>query len=129
MYVDDDPKHPDILRLRILWRASERDAGYEKLTNFLASDDVRAKLDDCYEGSHGERAKVYPGEADKFGSDMWPTTYQNWMSGSEMALTILNLLAQGAPLKMPVDGHWHYRVHMFSNPLGLGYIGEAELSG
>ena len=128
MYMDDDPEHPDILRLRVLWRTSERDAGYEKLTDFLNDDEIRAKLDDCYEGSHGERNQVYPGEADKFGSDMWPTTYRNWMSGSEMALTILTLLSQGAPFKMPAEEHWAYRVHMFSNALGLGYTGEAELS-
>jgi hypothetical protein len=128
MYTDDDPDHPDMLRLRILWQASKRDAGSEKLTEFLNAHEVRAKLYDCYEGSHGERNQVYPGEADKFGSDMWPVTYKNWMSGSEMALTILNLLAQRASFKMPPEVHWAYRVHMFSNALGLEYKGEAELS-
>ena len=128
MYEDPDPKRIDMLRLRILWLAPERELGYRKLTDFLNSDNARAKLDDCYEGSHGERGKTYPGEADKFGSDMWPITYQNWMSGCEMALTILNLIAEGAVLKMSPEVHWAYRVHMFSNPLGLSYKGEADLS-
>ncbi len=128
VYTDPSPDHLDHLRLRLLWKNTERGTARTKMVNLLDTVKGEGRLANWYEGSHGKEGEIYPGEADKFGPEMWEVTYKNWMSGCEMALKIRALIAQGTRLTMSPEDHWAYRIHMFSNPLGLSYIGEAQLS-
>ena len=113
------------LRLRVLWQESAT-ADHEKVATFLNVAQGDGLIVDWYPGSQGERGKTYPGEADDYGPEMWPVTYQNWMSGCEMALVILKHRTEGT-LSKPLEYHWSRRLHMFTNPLGLTLQQEVQL--
>lgn len=126
-YVDPGSDEPDMLRIRLLWHDGRHEKGCRELTDYLDSRKANGEIADWYEGSHGVRDLTYSGEVEKFG-EMWELTYRSWMSGSELALKILIMNSQGSELTMSPENLWSTYVHMFSNPLGLGYANEALLS-
>jgi hypothetical protein len=110
------------LRLRIRWAdPAHADSGRVDLGTFLDKAKADGKLEDWYEANHGARGEVYRGEADFYGSEIWERTASDWMSGSELALAIVRLDAEGA-LTKPHQFHWARRVHLFSNQLWLDEI-------
>jgi hypothetical protein len=127
------------LRLRVRWvDPEEADSARTALARFLDQAMTDGKIRDWYEGSHGTRGEVYRGEADFYGSEIWERTASDWMSGSELALSIVRLDAERA-LTKPQEFHWARRVHLFSNQLWLdeialclrqahGYLGMTDLS-
>ena len=110
------------LRLRICWSDPGKAARPRtELARFLDEARADGKLEDWYEGNHGNRGEHYRGEADFYGSELWELTANDWMSGSELALAIVRFEAEGA-LTRPRDLHWQRRVHLFSNQLWLPEI-------
>lgn len=105
------------LRLRVRWRnpasaAENRAAVARHLDEALAD----GKLARWWEGNHGKEGERYTGEADFYGQELWELTSSDWMGGSELALAIVKLDAQGR-LSRPRHFHWGRRVHLFSNEL------------
>jgi hypothetical protein len=105
------------LRLRIRWLDSGLGAhNRASLARLLDAARAEGKLDDWYEGNHGERGEAYRGEADFYGEEVWELVAKDWMSGSELALAIARFEADGT-LSKPRSFHWQRRVHLFSNQL------------
>ena len=112
---------PD-LRLRIRWRNSaDAEENRSALFAFLNAAQRAGHIVSWYEGSHGERGKTYPGEADFYGEEMWELTAKDWMSGSELALALMKFDTQNR-LTKPESFHWSRRVHLFSNQLLLDEV-------
>jgi hypothetical protein len=110
------------LRLRLRWREPRRaGANRAELARILDSAKADGKLEDWYEGNHGNRGVTYQGEADFYGAEVWELVARDWMSGSELALAIQRADADGA-LTQPPSFHWGRRVHLFSNQLLLDEV-------
>jgi len=110
------------LRLRIRWSdPGQAEKSRAELARFLDNARADGRLEDWYEANHGNRGEQYRGEADFYGDEVWELTANDWMSGSELALAIVRLEAEGA-LTKPRDFHWKRRVHLFSNQLWLPEI-------
>ena len=110
------------LRLRIQWSdPGQTEWSRAELTRSLDKAKADGRLEDWYEANHGNRGEQYRGEADFYGNEVWELTANDWMSGSELALAIVRLEAEGA-LTKPRDFHWKRRVHLFSNQLWLPEI-------
>jgi hypothetical protein len=122
---DPPPLH---LRLRIRWQRPEQSNEYRgelfALLNAAKSGD---QLADWYEGNHGVRDEVYQGEDDAYGAEVWEAISRDWMSGSELALTLVKLESNGQ-LTQSLQFHWERRVHLFSNQLGFNLQDEVYLS-
>ena len=116
------------LRLRIRWRDGDRAPELRSsLTTRLDDWKAERRIDDWYEGAHGVRGERYTGEADHYGDEIWPRLQRDWMSGSELALTLVKL-ERGRMLTKPRDYHWNRRVHLFTNQLLQTWEAEIELS-
>lgn len=123
------------LRLRIRWQQPTQ-ADYTRLTGFLDAAEADGKLAGWEEGSHGGPGQVYPGEAEKFGADIWPYTYPHWTTGCELALALVKRDPDNVLTELSTDPndntlrefHWIYAVHLFSDPLGLGHLDEGRWS-
>jgi hypothetical protein len=121
------------LRLRIHWQEPTQ-ADYTLLTDFLARAKDDGKLADWEEASHGQQGQTYPGEAEKFGADIWPHTYRHWTTGCELALALVKRDPDNVLTELGTDPgdstlrefHWVHAVHLFSNPLGLGHLDEGR---
>jgi hypothetical protein len=57
---------------------------------------------------------------------MWRVTYRDWQTGSDLALALLKLDAEGR-LAKGRGFHLERRVHLHSNHLGLSYFDEGCL--
>ena len=116
------------LRLRLRWRDPEQaPALRRRLTTLLDEWRSARKIDDWYEGAHGVRGEQYVGEADHYGEEIWPRLQQDWMSGSELALALVEFERAGRSTQ-PRDYHWQRRVHLFTNQLLHTWQAEIELS-
>jgi hypothetical protein len=105
------------LRLRLRWRepaSEDRLAGVVEA--FLNDRQADGAFKEWFAGAHGERGKVYAGEAEQYGAEIWPLVQKDWMSGSELALAIVKSEV-GGPLTQRRDWHWSRRVHLFTNQL------------
>jgi len=122
------------LRLRVHWQwPTQEDCAL--LTEFLDAAKADGKLADWGKGGHGEPGQTYPGEAQKFGADIWPYTYRHWTTGCELALALAKRDPDNALTERSADGpddstlrefHWIHAVHLFSNPLGLSHLDEGR---
>lgn len=110
------------LRLRIRWQEPTHD-GVDKLTSFLDEAKADGKLASWQTGSHGNADQTYAGEASDYGLEVWEQTYKDWTSGSELALSIVKH-GSAKDLSKPRFFHWHRRVHLFSNELGVDFCNE-----
>ena len=120
------------LRLRLRWRDARRD---EELAAILDEWKSERRIEEWYEGAHGERGRRYEGEAEHYGEEMWPRIQCDWMNGSELALALIALDRAGR-LPHPREYYWQRHVHLFTNQLlgtweaeieqclrqGLGYL-------
>jgi hypothetical protein len=88
-------------------------------------DDLKVALDRAKTAGQlvGWHITPYTGEASDYGTEMWDNSYHDWMAGSELALAIVKFDAQGQ-LSKDRFYHWHRRVHLFSNELGLDHFFE-----
>jgi hypothetical protein len=86
-------------------------------------DDLQVALDRAKTAGQLERWQIvaYAGEAPDYGEEMWDNSFHDWMAGSELALAIVKFDAQGQ-LSRDRFYHWHRRVHLFSNELGLDHF-------
>jgi hypothetical protein len=113
------------LRLRVRWNEPERlEENRQKLEGVLDRRKAEGRLADWYEGAHGTRGETYVGEADHYGSEVWPRIQRDWMNGSELALELIKLERAGR-LTKPRDYHWKRHVHLFTNQV-IGPI-ESEI--
>jgi Lantibiotic biosynthesis dehydratase C-term len=116
------------LRLRLRWRDPEEAPEHRRrLGAALDSWRANARLDDWYEGAHGQRGEQYTGEADHYGAEIWESLQADWMSGSELALAIVKNDRAGR-LTKPRDYHWQRRVHLLTNQLMHTRDAEIEMS-
>jgi hypothetical protein len=115
------------LRLRIRWRDAER-APEHRRTLAARFDTWKAErtIGDWYESSHGRRGESYVGEADHYGEEVWSRIQDDWMNGSELALTLIKL-ERADRLTKPRDYHWQRHVHLFTNQLFGSWETEIEL--
>jgi hypothetical protein len=117
----------DKLRLRIRWREPERAPEHRStLAALLDSWKADGHIEDWYEGAHGARGEAYVGEADHYGEEAWPRIQKDWMNGSELALTLIELERSGR-LTRPREYHWKRHVHLFTNQLLGSWEAEIEL--
>ena len=115
------------LRLRIRWSEGDRAPAHRrKLAALLDAWKAERDIDDWYEGAHGARGEVYAGEADHYGEEVWPRVQQDWMNGSEFALTLIKL-DRARRLTKPREYHWQRHVHLFTNQLFGTWEDEIEL--
>jgi hypothetical protein len=127
-YSNYDSPAPPHLRLRILWKSEIEIARAKgELFDFLDDKKNDGTLVDCFEGSHGVRGLIYPGEPDEH-EGMWEVTYKLWASQSEYALELLRLESANSLTKHHLPWHWSRSVHMLSNPLFLNLLDEVYLS-
>jgi hypothetical protein len=113
------------LRLRIRWRdVDERAQQAAALGGVLDDWKERRRIKDWFEGAHGAPDRVYIGEADHYGADVWQRMQLDWMSGSELALELIRL-DRAKRLPHPREYYWQRHVHLFTNQL-LG-TWEAEI--
>jgi hypothetical protein len=114
--------------VRILWNsASQVTAPKKELSRFLDAEKPGV-IADWYEGSHGVRNAVYPGEDGEYGVEMWEATYRLWESQSEYALKLLANESTGSLSKHPVVWHWERSVHLLTNRLFFGFYDEIYLT-
>lgn len=124
-----DANTPFHLRLRVLWRESARaDEGRGTMRDYLRDKKDKGILVDFYEGSHGEKGKVYPGEDDEIGEEVWNVTYKLWESQSEYALALVKHESANSLSKHDPPWHWVKSVHLLSNRMLFSYPDEAYLS-
>jgi Lantibiotic biosynthesis dehydratase C-term len=111
---------PELL-LRIRWlRPAEAENDQGDLRVALDRAKTAGQLDDW-------QIVPYTGEAPDYGEEMWDNSFHDWMAGSELALAIVKFDAQGQ-LSKDRFYHWHRRVHLFSNELGLDWFFEGYWS-
>jgi hypothetical protein len=126
-FWEHDPIKMRHLRLRILWRPSEGHEGMAMLASHLDEAQASGRLSSWYLGSHGVRGKQYEGEAAAYGGpQMWRVTYPDWQAGSDLALALVKLDAEGR-LAEAREFHLERRVHLHSNRLGLSMFDEGRL--
>jgi hypothetical protein len=115
------------LRLRVLWRPGEGRDGMAALATYLDEVEAGGRLWRWYPGSHGIPGADYEGEPTSYdGREMWEATYDDWRAGSELALALVKLDAEGG-LAERRDFHLERRVHLQSNRLGLSLFDEGQL--
>jgi hypothetical protein len=115
------------LRLRIRWRdAAAAQTNRGRLVELLERAREEGVVLEWYEGAHGERGLAYGGEAEAYGAEVWPRVQKDWMNGSELALLLAGLDADGA-LSAPLSYHWSRHVHLFTNQLFGSWSAEIEL--
>lgn len=117
-FWENDPIAQPHLRLRVRWLPSSQLVGYQKLSDFLNQEQGKNNLASWFPGNHGVANQVYRGEANDYGPEVWELTYQDWTSGSKLALAILKNDSNKA-LTKPRDFHWQRRTHLFTNELLL----------
>jgi hypothetical protein len=131
------------LRLRFRWTDVARAADLRGTCAALLDEHVRSgRLDEWYEGAHGNRGEQYAGEAEMYGPEMWDIVQTDWMNGSELALRLARL-EQADALSRSRAFHWQRHVHLITNQqfgtwndeielcLGqaLGYLGHIAAAG
>jgi hypothetical protein len=84
----------------------------------LNDEKSKRKITDWFPGNHGVKNQSYTGEANGYGPEVWKYTYEDWTSGSELALAIVKFDSQQR-LTKPREFHWERRAHLFSNELFL----------
>jgi hypothetical protein len=115
------------LRLRVLWCPGEEREGDGALSTYLDEAEARGALWRWYPGRHGVPGEHYEGEAASYdGPEMWRATYEDWRAGSDLALALVRLDAQGQ-LGEGRKFHLERRVHLHSNRLGMSYLDEGRL--
>jgi hypothetical protein len=115
------------LRLRVLWRPGQGGEGRSALTRYLDEAEATGGLWRWYPGNNGIPGGEYEGEAAGYdGPEMWRVTYRDWQAGSDLALGLLKLDAEGR-LAEGREFHLERRVHLHSNRLGLNYFDEGSL--
>jgi hypothetical protein len=115
------------LRLRVLWRPGQGGEGRSALTRYLDEAEATGGLWRWYPGNNGIPGGEYEGEAAGYdGPEMWRVTYRDWQAGSDLALALLKLDAEGR-LAEGREFHLERRVHLHSNRLGLSYFDEGSL--
>jgi hypothetical protein len=104
------------LRLRLRWAGAAR------------RDGVRARLDRAVADGlvSSWREEPYDGEAEMYGSEVWPAIQKDWMNGSELALLFTRLERAGG-LARTREFHWQRHVHLFTNQLYGTWDEEVEL--
>jgi hypothetical protein len=101
--------------------------GRDALTRYLHEAELTGRLWRWYLGDNGVPGGEYGGEAAGYGGpEMWRVTYRDWQAGSDLALALLKLDAEG-PLANGREFHLERRVHLHSNRLGLSYFEEGSL--
>jgi hypothetical protein len=114
------------LRLRIRWREPERASEHEStLAGTLDEWKARRRMKDWFAGAHGMPGERYIGEAEHYGSDVWPRLQQDWMNGSELALQLIKL-DRARRLPHPREYYWQRHVHLFTNQLLGSWNAEIE---
>jgi hypothetical protein len=115
------------LRLRVLWLPGQGDEGKAELTAALDAAEAAGRLWRWYPGREGVPGERYKGEEARYdGPDMWRVTYHDWETGSDLAIALLKLEAEGH-LTQGRQYHLERRVHLHSNRLGLSYRDEGTL--
>ncbi|HTZ30159.1 MAG TPA: lantibiotic dehydratase C-terminal domain-containing protein [Streptosporangiaceae bacterium] len=126
-FWEHDPIKTLHLRLRLLWRPGAEREGSAVLARYLDEAEASGRLSSWYLGNHGVRGEQYEGEAAAYdGPEMWHVTYEDWHAGSDLALGLLRLEAQGR-LAEGRKRHVERRVHLHSNRLGMNYLDEGSL--
>ena len=116
---------PD-LRLRIRWREPDRAAERAAaLADVLDEWKAKRCIKDWYEGAHGRPSETYVGEAEHYGTDVWPRLQSDWMNGSELALQLIEL-DRAERLPHPREYYWQRHVHLFTNQLLGSWNAEIE---
>ena len=104
------------LRLRLCWRDPARAGEIRSaVARLLDQAQAEGKLARWWEGNHGKEGERYGGEADFYGAELWKLTSRDWMGGSELALAIVKLDAEGR-LSEPREFHWERRVQPLLQP-------------
>jgi hypothetical protein len=125
VYEEPEPE-PFHLRLRIKWKGDEQAASdKEAMFKYLDNKVHQGELTEQFEGCHGKRGKIYPGEQDTY-KEMWDATYRFWEGQSEFALTLLKYKSAGL-LSEDLTWHWESTAHLFSNRLLLNPVDEVYL--
>lgn len=106
------------LRLRIRWLDPTQTTGEGILSTSLVDEENKKTIAGWFPGNHGHRNQVYTGEANDYGPEVWELTYQDWTSGSELALAIIKFESQQI-LTKPRQLHYERRAHLFANELLL----------
>lgn len=115
------------LRLRVLWLLDQSDEGKTELAAALDAAETAGGLWRWYPGREGVPGEQYEGEEARYdGPEMWRVTYRDWETGSDLALALLKLEAEGR-LAQGRRYHLERRVHLHSNRLGLSYRDEGTL--
>lgn len=126
-FWENDPIKMHHLRLRVLWRPGQGHEGTATLVRYLDEAEASGSLWRWYPGNHGVPGGKYEGEAGGYGgSEMWRVTYRDWQAGSNLALALVKLGAEGG-LAEARDFHLERRVHLHSNRLGLSLLEEGRL--
>lgn len=115
------------LRLRVLWRPGQSAEGRSTLTRYLDEAEAAERIWRWYPGNNGIPGEDYHGEAAGYdGPEIWQATYRDWQAGSDLALALLKLDAEGR-LAQGREFHLERRVHLHSNRLGLSYRDEGSM--
>lgn len=126
-FWEDKPIYMRHLRLRVLWRLGQGGEGRAALTAYLDEAEAAEGLWRWYPGNNGIPGEEYQGEAAGYdGPEMWQVTYRDWQAGSDLALALLKLDAEGR-LAEGREFHLQRRVHLHSNRVGLNYFDEGKL--
>jgi hypothetical protein len=127
LYWKDDPAPMRHLRLRVLWRPGQGEAGRAELTRYLDEAETAGGLWRWYPSNNGIPGEEYEGEAAGYdGPEMWRVTYRDWRAGSDLSLALVKLEDAGR-LAKGRQYHLERRVHLHSNRLGLSYRDEGTL--
>lgn len=126
-FWEHDPIQMRHLRLRVLWHPGQGREGRDALGTYLDEAEASGRLWRWYPGGHGVPGEVYAGEAADYGGpELWRITYEDWRTGSELALALVKLDAGGG-LAEARQFHLERRVHLHSNRLGLSLFDEGRL--
>lgn len=124
-FWEQDPIGLDHVRLRVLWLTDQDHDGNAVLIKHLDEAETSGRLWRWYPGGGGKPGEQYQGEAPGYGGmEMWRVTYQDWMTGSDLALALVKLDEGHSEL---YDEHLERRVHLHSNRLGMSYLNEGRL--
>jgi len=126
-FWEGDPIGMLHLRLRVLWLPDHSNEGKAELAAALDAAETAGGLWRWYPGREGVPGEQYGGEEACYdGPEMWRVTYRDWETGSDLALALLKLDAEGR-LEQGRRYHLERRVHLHSNRLGLSHRDEGTL--
>jgi Lantibiotic biosynthesis dehydratase C-term len=126
-FWEHDPIQTRHLRLRVLWNPGHGCEGRDALATYLDEAEARGRVQRWYPGNHGVPGAAYAGEATDYGGpELWRITHEDWRAGSELALTLMKLDAEGG-LAEARQFHLERRVHLHSNRLGMSLFDEGRL--